>query len=94
MENKLNLHLGNKPPIRGKMTLYKIMKENEKSEPYNKNIMKICNQHPLNDQITHCKIQSQTPQKPYRSIKTRIRLLKVTLNNFYKIMKFQIQHRK
>ena len=76
MENKLNSNSGNKPHITGRMTIYKIIKENEKSELYRKNIMKIYNQHPLKDPITQCKINHKQLENLTNPLKQESKCLK------------------
>ncbi|MBE6500653.1 MAG: hypothetical protein E7Z80_08975 [Methanobrevibacter thaueri] len=82
MKNKRKKDIENIIRMKEIAKIYTITKQKEKSEKYHKNIIKICDQHPKNEEILIYKMQSQKQlNKTYKSLETTKKILKINPNN-------------
>ena len=81
MQHEINIDLENIIRMNEIAELYKITNQQEKSEKYHKNIIRICEKYPKDEEMLQFKIHSlNSLDKPYKSLETTNELL--TINPF------------
>lgn len=91
MENKSNTQFENIQRMREIAQVYEITKQNEKSEKYHKNIVKMCDRYPKNERMLQYKIHSlNSLKKSYKSLETTTELLKLNPKNIIALLNIAI----
>ena len=76
MQVKSNIDIENIRRMSEIAQIYEITKQNGKSRKYHKNIIRICDEHPKNEEMLQYKIHSlNCLNKPYKSLETTKELL-------------------